>query len=233
MEKVLILVVLIVVTVLIFKLRGDAAKDRKAVMARLAAEREERGGIDYSPTAELFREIGIRHDPGAPIPHGRAIPDFPPPPVGVPEFPMDVTAEPTGFDAAPDLTGREVATPPTPPMPSAPAAPATTEPGDLRTLFKGISMPAGLKPLGPLVPANANFVTDAPPSVVHAGLDAEFERLACAARWVEPTIAQTERNGMRGLVTIYPNPTAALDLDGNPLFPGVGPGHVVVRMLAL
>ncbi len=94
-------------------------------------------------------------------------------------------------------------------------------------------MPAGLKPLGPLAPVSANFVTSAAPSEVHAGLEAEFARLACEARWVEPTVAQTERNGMRGLVTIYPNPTAALDLDGNPLFPEVEAGQVVVRMLAL
>jgi len=65
------------------------------------------------------------------------------------------------------------------------------------------------------------------------GLEAEFERLECVANWVEPTVAQTERNGMRGIVTIYPNPAALTDLDGAPLFPGVAPGHVVVKMLAL
>ena len=30
-----------------------------------------------------------------------------------------------------------------------------------------------------------------------------------------------------------PNPAALTDLDGAPLFPGVAPGHVVVKMLAL
>jgi len=197
MQQVVFLVVAVAVSVVIFKLRGDAARERKAVMARLDAERQERG--DYSPTAELFREAGINTDTAPPPAPARSV---------LREH------HPGGALAGQNEVGSDAG-------------------GDLRALFKGISMPAGLKPLGPLAPVSANFVTSAAPSEVHAGLEAEFARLACEARWVEPTVAQTERNGMRGLVTIYPNPTAALDLDGNPLFPEVEAGQVVVRMLAL
>lgn len=233
MEKLLVLVILLGLAALVFKLRGDAAKERKAVMARLATERAERG--DYSPTAELFREVGVNHLPDAPLPHSFPTAEFPQPSAGYasPDFPP-MPADPSTIGsttsiieptAAPEFAARNAGFGRT--EPSAP------EPGDLRTLFKGIAMPAGLRPLGPLVPATASFVTDASPAVVHAGLDAEFERLECLATWVEPTVAQTERNGMRGIVTIYPNPTALTDLDGAPLFPEVAPGHVVVKMLAL
>ena len=93
------------------------------------------------------------------------------------------------------------------------------EPGDLRTLFKGISMPAGLRPLGPLVPVTASFVTEASPAEVHAGLEAEFERLECVANWVEPTVAQTERNGMRGIVTLAAAFAVPETLPGGAPFP--------------
>ena len=262
MEKLLVLVILLGLAVLVFKLRGDAAKERKAVMARLAAERDERG--DYSPTAELFREVGVHHAPDAPLPRSFPTAEFPQParaeagtdlPDGFatafpPAFPP-MPADPSTIGSAPAPTAAD----PAPAAAAAAAAPVgpgapdpefagrdagfartgrpEPEPGDLRTLFKGISMPAGLRPLGPLVPITASFVTEASPAEVHAGLEAEFERLECVANWVEPTVAQTERNGMRGIVTIYPNPAALTDLDGTPLFPGVAPGHVVVKMLAL
>ena len=258
MEKLLVLVILLGLAVLVFKLRGDAAKERKAVMARLAAERDERG--DYSPTAELFREVGVHHVPDAPLPRSFPTAEFPQParaeagadlpdgfpPAFPPAFPP-MPADPSTIGSAPAPAAAEPE-----PAAAAPVSPAVPdpefagrdagfartgrqepEPGDLRTLFKGISMPAGLRPLGPLVPITASFVTEASPAEVHAGLEAEFERLDCVANWVEPTVAQTERNGMRGIVTIYPNPAALTDLDGTPLFPGVAPGHVVVKMLAL
>jgi len=238
MQQVIFLVLAAAIGLVIFKVRGDAAKQRKAVMARLASEREERGGVDYSPTAELFREVGVNHDPEAPLPRNVSFPE-PDRATRVPEFPSAADGAPV-FERLSDLADPDA--PVTVAADAVVAEPVAAEPepepepdstGDLRTLFQGISMPAGLRPLGPLVPVSASFVTAAAPAEVHAGLDAEFARLACDARWVEPTVAQTERNGMRGLVTIYPNPTAALDLEGNPLFPGVEPGHVVVRMLAL
>ena len=251
MEKLLVLVILLGLAVLVFKLRGDAAKERKAVMARLTAERDERG--DYSPTAELFREVGVQHVPDAPLPRSFPTAEFPQParaeagadlPDGFPPaFPAafpPMPADPSTIGSAPAPAAAAPVTPatPDPEFAGRDAGFARTgrpepEPGDLRTLFKGISMPAGLRPLGPLVPITASFVTEASPAEVHAGLEAEFERLECVANWVEPTVAQTERNGMRGIVTIYPNPAALTDLDGAPLFPGVAPGHVVVKMLAL
>ena len=251
MEKLLVLVILLGLAVLVFKLRGDAAKERKAVMARLAAERDERG--DYSPTAELFREVGVHHVPDAPLPRSFPTAEFPQParaeagadlsdgfPPAFPAAFPPMPADPSTIGSAPAPAAAAPVTPavPDPEFAGRDAGFARTgreepEPGDLRTLFKGISMPAGLRPLGPLVPITASFVTEASPAEVHAGLEAEFERLECVANWVEPTVAQTERNGMRGIVTIYPNPAALTDLDGAPLFPGVAPGHVVVKMLAL
>ena len=257
MEKLLVLVILLGLAALVFKLRGDAAKERKAVMARLTAERDERG--DYSPTAELFREVGVQHVPDAPLPRSFPTAEFPQParaeagtdlPDGFPPaFPAafpPMPADPSTIGSAPAPAAAEAKPAAATVSPAVPdpefagrdAGFARTgrpepEPGDLRTLFKGISMPAGLRPLGPLVPITASFVTEASPAEVHAGLEAEFERLECVANWVEPTVAQTERNGMRGIVTIYPNPAALTDLDGAPLFPGVAPGHVVVKMLAL
>lgn len=292
MQQVVFLVVAIGLGVVVFKLRSDAARERKAVMARLSAERAERG--DYSPTAELFREVGVESESG----FGRSLAPFPPPPTvaGIDGEPpvferlSDLSPSPSdsssgspsdssfGLPGLPDLTlpvrggefaradaarsadtlvaetpssaesgvdvdldvdveVAEVAAPiAEPAVESAvePTAGSTSdEAGDLRRLFRGITMPAGLRPLGPLASSNASFVTDASPSDVRAGLVAEFDRLDCSATWVEPTVAQTARHGMRGLVTIYPNPNAVVDLDGEPLFPGVGDGQVVVRMLAL
>jgi hypothetical protein len=209
MERVIFLIVAAAIAFAIWRMRSGFARERKTVMARLDAERSERG--DYSPTAELFREAGVRHDPDGRIPIDMSRVGF----VEPPEDPADILPE--------------LDLPMAPPTEDELVIPA----GDLRQLLKGISMPAGLRPLGPLVPENASFVTDAPATEVHEGLDSELARLGCSARWVEPTVAEAERNGERGLITIYADPTAAVDLEGSPLFPEVSPGSVVVRMLAL
>ncbi|MFN8053277.1 MAG: hypothetical protein U0Q22_17680 [Acidimicrobiales bacterium] len=220
MQQIVFLFLATCIGVVVFKLRSNAARERKSVMERLATERTERG--DYSPTAELFREAGVptfeRLSDLAIAPVDTIAPVETVVPVVAAE-PTPETTEPSD-DALDDL-------------PAPTGEPAASVSSDLRTLYRGIAMPAGLRPLGPLAPEGASFVTGAAPSDVHAGLDAEFERLGCSTRWVAPTIAETERNGERGLVTIYPNPVAAIDLDGEPLFPEVAPGHVVVRMLAL
>ena len=66
MQQVVFLVVAAVIGVVVFRLRSAAAGERKAVMARIADEREARG--DYSPTAELFREAGVTVGAGAVAP---------------------------------------------------------------------------------------------------------------------------------------------------------------------
>lgn len=238
MQQIVFLLVASGIGLVVFKLRSDAARERKSVMARLAEERTERG--DYSPTAELFREATGNDF----VPTYERLSDvaaaFPPPPADDPFDTLDLLPAPVGEPVAvpePEPESVAEAEPEIEPEIEPEAEPeieaTTPTASDLRTLYRGIAMPAGLKPLGPLAPEGASFVTAAPPADVHAGLDAEFDRLGCATRWVEPTVAQTERNGERGLVTIYPNPLAAIDLDGEPMFPEVTPGHVVVRMLAL
>ena len=57
MQQVGLLLAAAVVAVILTKLRSQAAKERKVVMARLTEERAQLG--DYSPTAELFREAGV------------------------------------------------------------------------------------------------------------------------------------------------------------------------------
>lgn len=246
MDKLVVLVVLVAVGIVIAKFRADAARQRKEVMARLSAEKEERGGVDYSPTAELFREVGVAHDPLAPLPPRHLpdpanLPDLPDlplaPPIGEPAAGFDAPAPTESFaDPAPVEDHTTSASTPAP-APSAPAStPAATlvaPASDLRQLFRGISMPAGLRPLGALTPAEATFVSSTGAAEVRDGLVAEFERLGCAARWIEPTVAQTERDGQRGLVTLYPNPSAVTGLDGAPLFADVAAGEVVVRMVAV
>lgn len=243
MQQVVFLLVAVGLGIVVFKVRGDAARERKAVMARLDSERAERG--DYSPTAELFREVGA--DPSRTV-------QFPPPPGGAggiggvggddgfvferlsevaEDLPQRVgrVADTLPDDTAPEPdTDAEVAPEPAP-EPAATLEPET--PGDIRRLFRGIAMPAGLRPLGPLQSSQATFVTDVDPATVRDGLIAEFDRLGCDATWVEPTVAQTARHGERGLVTIYPNPASLVDLDGTPAFADVAAGQVVVRMLAL
>src|SRR5690606_20156908 len=58
MQQLIFLLLAAGIGLAVFKLRGDAAKERKAVLSRLAEERDLHGG-DYSPTAELFREAGV------------------------------------------------------------------------------------------------------------------------------------------------------------------------------
>lgn len=251
MDKLVVLVVLVAVGIVIAKFRADAARQRKEVMARLSAEKEERGGVDYSPTAELFREVGVAHDPLAPLPPRQLpdltnLPDLPlAPPTGEPIVGFDAPAPTESFADPAPADDAIAAAPaddhnPSVPTPAPAPAPASTPTGtlvapasDLRQLFRGISMPAGLRPLGALTPAEATFVSSTGAAEVRDGLVAEFERLGCAARWIEPTVAQTERDGQRGLITLYPNPAAAIGLDGAPLFGDVAAGEVVVRMVAV
>jgi len=53
----LLLILIAVVTAVVMKYRVTARRDRNEVMARLDAERKEFGIV--SPTAELFREVGV------------------------------------------------------------------------------------------------------------------------------------------------------------------------------
>lgn len=53
----LLLVLIAVVTAVVMKYRVTARRERNEVMARLDAERKEFGVV--SPTAELFREVGV------------------------------------------------------------------------------------------------------------------------------------------------------------------------------
>ena len=57
MQTVVVLVLMSGVGIAVFRFRSVAARDRKEVLARLSTEHQERG--DYSPTAELFREVGV------------------------------------------------------------------------------------------------------------------------------------------------------------------------------
>lgn len=203
MQQLIFLVLAAGIGLAVFKLRGDAAKERKAVLSRLEAERDLHGG-NYSPTAELFREVGV---------------------------PMVTTANgaPT-FERLSDLQQADAFTPAADDLDELPAptgAPAIdgrpqdreqhSTPGDIRALLRGIKMPAVLRPLGPLSPHDASFVAHATSSdEVRDRLERELGRLGCDHRWVTPTTAEIERNGERGEITIDA---------------GTEPGAVVVRML--
>lgn len=203
MQQLIFLLLAAGIGLAVFKLRGDAAKERKAVLSRLAEERDLHGG-DYSPTAELFREAGVplvTTATGAPTferlsellgeePPARQDGGF------APADDLDDVDDLDDLDDLPAPTG-------------APAAPALDEVhldrplGDIRTVFRGIRVPAGLRPLGPLAPHDASFVTStAPLPEVRAGLTSEFDRLGCEHRWTSPTTADVERSGERASVTL-------------------------------
>ena len=57
MKYFLLLVVIAIPTVVVLRYRVGARRDRTEVMARLTAERQQFGIV--SPTAELFREVGV------------------------------------------------------------------------------------------------------------------------------------------------------------------------------
>lgn len=247
MQQLIFLVLAAGIGLAIFKLRGGAAKERKAVMSRLADERDARGG-DYSPTAELFREAGVPMvttangaptferlsdlapagpgaDPWQVPPRDEAF--LPDPAATAPAEPLAEPEPEPELDDLPAPTGA----PALHEMPAPPAAIDDEPVGDIRVLLRGIAMPAGLRPFGPLAPSDASFVTSASPTEVHDGLDAEFERLGCRHDWVTAHVAEVERHGERGVVTIYPDAAAALGDDGFPIYDDLTPGQVVVRML--
>lgn len=242
----MVAIALVVVAVILWRFRSRAAAERKAVLTRLAAEREEFG--DQSPLADLFREVGVPHhemfglasdepeDP-APVPTAGAMfsetesPEVParvPLPDAIAE--VETSAEQRPGALAADVIDAVVAAPrAAAPVPEVPV----TNGADLRKLLAGIKMPCGLQPLGPLQPSSASFSSPALASVIQAGLAAEFERLNCDVTWSDLTVAHLERNGLRGLTTIYPDATQATHLDGRPLFSSVPSGHCVVRMIGL
>lgn len=260
MEKVLVAIALVLVGVVLWRLRSQASSERKAVLARLAAEREEHG--DHSPLADLFREVGVpQHEMFGLAPEAGDKPSADPSAAmfsetEIPEPPhaSALRADPHAPDPhAPDLhaadplaadqrVSEQIPLEPIPgdatdvrPRVAAAAPLAEDEPtgADLRKLLAGIKMPCDLQPLGPLKPSSASFSSPALGSVIQAGLASEFERLGCTVTWSELTVAHVERNGLRGLTTIYPDATQATHLDGRPLFSSVPSGHCVVRMIGL
>jgi len=205
--------------VAVVKFRADAARSRKEVLARLSEEREVRG--DYSPTAELFREVGV------PVPEpvlATAPAAAPPPPAPVPPAPAPPAAMPHIPTAAP----LEPASPLSAPPPPSVSAPVATH--QLTDVFRGIRMPAELAPLGEMTPTVAAFVTRRGAREVRDGLAAELARLGAQVSWPEPTVALVVRDGRSAMVAIHPRPDIVRDLDGSPCFPTAPPDSCVVRM---
>lgn len=215
METLGLLLLFAAVGVAVVKFRADAARSRKEVLARLSEEREVRG--DYSPTAELFREVGVpvpepilATTPAAALPPPAPAPPAPAPPAPTSHVPT------AGADG------------PVSPLSAPPSPPAPTH--HLTNVFRGIRMPAELAPLGEMTPTVAAFVTRRAAREVRDGLAAELARLGAQVSWPEPTVALVVRDGHSAMMAIHPRPDIVRDLDGSPCFPTAPPDSCVVRM---
>lgn len=215
MESVVLVVIVAVVVAAVVKYRSQASKERSEVLARMRTEHEIRG--DFSPTAELFREVGA--------------------PVGAVAGPSSAgaTMPLAAPGSVPVSTISSPLPPPTqPPIAATPPVPAATDTGtvapDLAVMFQGIQMPAGLAPLGEMSPTLVTFVSPAPARDVQPALAAELIRIGADVAWPEPTVAQVRRRGRLAALTLYPRPDLAVDLDGARLFPHAPADSCVVRL---
>ena len=93
-------------------------------------------------------------------------------------------------------------------------------PGDLRAVIGDMRLPAGLTPLGPISADRLTLCTTAPPAVVRAGLEDEFERIGFQFMWPQPSVLEVERAQRRVKMTIFTDLAAARGTDGLELFPG-------------
>lgn len=207
---------------------SKASKERREVLARIDRERSLRPG--YSPTAELFREVGappVSHDAEA--------------------FTAPVPPAPPLATAASAPTAAPV--PPAPPAPSAPlvfavpvsavvsaaAAPSASAPSasavrELPTLFEAITVPGDFVPVEPATATRAVFAVERSAASVRSELDSVLAAVNLSAVWHEPTVASVTAGLASGLVTIYPNAGTVRDLDGRPLFPTARADETVIRL---
>ena len=213
MESVVLVVIVAVVVAAVVKYRSQASKERSEVLARMRTEHEIRG--DFSPTAELFREVGA--------------------PVGAVARPSSAGATmPLAAPGSVPVSTTPLLLPTQPPIAATPPVPAGTDTGtvapDLAVMFQGIQMPAGLAPLGEMSPTLVTFVSPAPARDVQPALAAELIRIGADVAWPEPTVAQVRRRGRLAALTVYPRPDLAVDLDGARLFPHAPADSCVVRL---
>lgn len=192
------LVVLVLGMGLVVHLWNRAARERREVLARLERERSIRPG--WSPTAELFREVGAPPPPDAPI---GLLP--PVPPAVATTAP---TVAPTSMPTRPVI------------LPAIDALP---------TPFNRLPLPRDFVPVEPSTAERAVFAVERPAVAVRTELDGLLIAAGIAAAWHEPTVATVSDPRGNGLVTIWPHAGMARDLDGSPLFPTARPDETVVR----
>lgn len=179
---------------------SKASKERREVLARIDRERSLRPG--YSPTAELFREVGA-----PPVSHDAEAFTAPVPP-------------------APPLATAASA-PTAAPVPPAPPASVVRE---LPTLFEAITVPGDFVPVEPATATRAVFAVERSAASVRSELDSVLAAANLSAVWHEPTVASVTAGLASGLVTIYPNAGTVRDLDGRPLFPTARADETVIRL---
>ena len=203
---------------------SKASKERREVLARIDRERSIRPG--YSPTAELFREVG------APPVNVEANGTSGPPPFAPPTPSMPPTASTAATTPASAATS--AATPAAtvaPPLARPPRATAAPDlpARDLPALFDSVAVPSDFVPVEPSTGARAVFAVERSAAAVRSDLDAVLNSAGLAPVWHEPTVATVVVGPASGLVTIYPNAGAVRDLDGRLLFPTARRDETVIR----
>jgi len=209
------LVALLLATValmVIFKVRSDASASRKEVLARLRAESEASGVV--SPTAELFREVGV------PISDELAanLVDAPvtaPAQGGTRIQTVIETLQPNRSDLS------------TAAVPAAPSA--------FATFLAGIVLPSGLVPLASAAndTSIAFVTTQAERPTLAQALTDELGKIQLTTRWIDGSTAQIQGPEGLALVSIYDRPEHVREPDGSATFPTVSAGQVVVRFTTL